>query len=514
MRLRSGPALAAFAVLLATFGVSPAAPGGVLGLGTRPCTPVGPLDSVRPDGCERMTFRYGPLHVTPGDNLILFGPITIERPREAGYVVRFRPDLVRVNGAVPPIDILHLHHSVWISTAFSHPMFASGEEKTIFSMPEGYGIPFQPFGELWLLNFMIHNLTSVPENVFITWEVDFIPARTVAPGSITPVEPYWLDVGAFNGANPVYNTQRGFGDVPGECAFPREQCAAFDPYGKSVPGNGAPGNGVGTVGSPPAGTVVWMVGHLHPGGVRTEVDIRRPGAGSRRVFTSDAHYFDPNGPVSWDMVMETTRPDYRLRISPGDQLVMNSVYETNLGSWYEGMGIVVLFIARGDMSGPDPFVTAVNPDNTAVTHGHLAEAENYGGPDGGPLPESSRVSTGGVLIAGFQYLPGNLGSGTIPRVARGTPLYFLNADAVAQIFHTVTACAAPCNGPTGISYPLANGPVEFDSLELGFGIPGVTAAANRMDYALDTSSFAPGEYTYFCRIHPSMRGSFAVEEAA
>jgi plastocyanin len=96
-------------------------------------------------------------------------------------------------------------------------------------------------------------------------------------------------------------------------------------------------------------------------------------------------------------------------------------------------------------------------------------------------------------------------------VQKGKPLNFYNLDAAAQIFHTVTACAAPCNGETGISYPLANGPVDFDSLELGYGIPGFTAAANRGDYTLDTAPLVPGEYTYFCRIHPSMRGAFAVE---
>ena len=37
--------------------------------------------------------------------------------------------------------------------------------------------------------------------------------------------------------------------------------------------------------------------------------------------------------------------------------------------------------------------------------------------------------------------------------------------------HTITACKAPCNRTTGIAYPLANGPVDFDSGNLGFGPP-------------------------------------------
>lgn len=457
-----------------------------------------------------MTFAYGPLHVTSGDNLILFGPVTIERPRENGYIVRFKPDLARLDGSVPPIEELHLHHSVWINTAFSYPMFASGEEKTIFSMPDGYGIPTRPYEELWLLNYMLHNQLASPDNVYITYTIDFIPAASPDAAFIEPVEPFWLDVAGFQGANPVYNTQRGFGAVPGECAFPRERCAAFDPFGKTdVPGNGAPGNGVGFEASPPPGTIVWMLGHLHPGGLRTDVELVRPGVGTKRVFTSDAVYFDPGGPISWDMAMETTRPDYRLRIEPGDRLVLNSVYDTARASWYEGMGIVVLFVARDDPSGPDPFETFVDPDNAGITHGHLPEADRHGGPDGAPSAPPRRVAWGSVGIMGYSYLPGQ--AGIIPTVKRGQPLGFYNFDAAAQIFHTVTSCAAPCNGPTGISYPLANGPVDFDSLELGFGVPGLTAAANRWDFTLDTTPFEPGEYTYFCRVHPFMRGSFAVE---
>jgi plastocyanin len=229
------------------------------------------------------------------------------------------------------------------------------------------------------------------------------------------------------------------------------------------------------------------------------------------VFTSDAVYFDPNGPVSWDLAMETTRPNYRLEIKPGDKLALNSVYETNLASWYEGMGIVVLFIAPGDTSGPDPFTETVNPDNTGITHGHLKEAGNYGGPDGRPRPYGRRVRTYGALISAYNYLPGQLGSGVLPTVARGDDFTFVNLDAGFQIFHTITACAAPCNGPTGISYPLANGPVDFDSLELGFGPTGITAASNRMTYTLNTAALNPGAYTYFCRVHPFMRGAFAVD---
>lgn len=176
------------------------------------------------------------------------------------------------------------------------------------------------------------------------------------------------------------------------------------------------------------------------------------------------------------------------------------------------MGIVVTFIAKGDTSGPDPFTSVVNPDATGITHGHMQEASNHGGPDRAPLAPATQVDTNEVGIAGFLYLAGDLGlpGRATPVVDRGEALRFTNLEPGGQIFHTVTSCRAPCNGATGISYPLANGPRDFDSLQLGYGPPTFTAAANTLTYNLPTSGFSSGEYTYFCRVHPFMRGAFIV----
>ena len=91
----------------------------------------------------------------------------------------------------------------------------------------------------------------------------------------------------------------------------------------------------------------------------------------------------------------------------------------------------------------------------------------------------------------------------------GQAIHFGNFDAAGQIYHTITACRDPCTGSTGISYPLANGPVVFDSGELGYGPTGLTAAKNQADWYAP-SHLAPGTYTYFCRVHPFMRGAFRV----
>jgi plastocyanin len=36
-----------------------------------------------------------------------------------------------------------------------------------------------------------------------------------------------------------------------------------------------------------------------------------------------------------------------------------------------------------------------------------------------------------------------------------------------------------------------------------------TAAANRIDWTTP-KNLSPGDYTYFCRVHPFMRGAFRV----
>ena len=48
--------------------------------------------------------------------------------------------------------------------------------------------------------------------------------------------PIWLDVRPS--AYPVFNTQRKYGGDDGQCTWPKESCADFDPFGKKIAGNG------------------------------------------------------------------------------------------------------------------------------------------------------------------------------------------------------------------------------------------------------------------------------------
>jgi hypothetical protein len=244
-----------------------------------------------------------------------------------------------------------------------------------------------------------------------------------------------------------------------------------------------------------------------------------------RLFRSIAHYFDKRGPVSWDVAMTATNADWRPQVLPGDVLSVNATYETKLASWYEVMGIMVVWEAWNDTGGTNPFNHKL--DQTGhLTHGHLSENGHYGGGAWiGVNPKAwAECDRRQVVIAAFHYLPGDFtskgSSRCIPTTKVGQPIQFKNEDAnpmgtfnpvvpnpfyLESVFHTVTSCASPCNRKYGIAYPVANGRIRFDSGELGKGTPGV----GRLTW--NTPANLPaGTYTFFCRIHPWMRGVFRV----
>ena len=76
-------------------------------------------------------------------------------------------------------------------------------------LPKGYGYPLKASDTI-LLNHMIHNLTPVPTQVYMVYEVDFVPKGSRAARGIRPVRPIWMDV--QNGSlYPVFNVRMGSG---------------------------------------------------------------------------------------------------------------------------------------------------------------------------------------------------------------------------------------------------------------------------------------------------------------
>jgi plastocyanin len=475
------------------------------------------------NGAQRIKYKVGPFNVVPGQNEIGYAVIR-ERPQVDGYFTRIKPDLTYLDGRVPGVDVIHLHHGVWVNTSRRaatsglpvQPFFAAGEEKTILRLPKGYGYPVKASDGL-LLNHMIHNLTPVPAQVYMTYTVDFVPKGSLAARGIRPVRPIWMDV--QNGSlYPVFNVEKGTGDN-GRYTYPDD---AQNPYGSGRKQN------EWVVDRP--GVLVATAGHLHPGGLHTDLYVRRRGASIRpsskpdaprgrgntaHLFRSVAKYFEPAGAVSWDVAMTATRRDWRVKLRKGDVLSVNATYDTKRAAWWESMGIMVAYMADG-RRGANPFKARVDYRGTA-THGHLPENDNHGGgatvlPDPRQLPDGS-TNPGNLDIVDFKYQFGDLslsGPAGLPPVIRpGQSLNFRNlVDDQKKVYHSITSCKAPCNRSTGIAYPIADGGVQFESSTLGSAVPPATGALEWKT----PDNLGPGTYTYFCRIHPFMRGAFRVKQ--
>ncbi len=481
-------------------------------------------------GAQRLSFRAGPYEIGPGQNRIQLAP-TAQKPKVNGYIVGIRANLRHADGSVPRSDRIMFHHGVWLNLAnrdatMGGPerFFAVGEEKTDTTLPKGYGYAYRA-SDPWLLNYMVHNLVARPDSLYITYDIDFVPASSPAAASIKPARPVWMDV--ENGKlYPVFDVFRGAGRK-GKFTYPTQNPSAYAGRRRRPNKWRVDRDSV----------MIATAGHLHAGGLWNDLYLKRKGAryrgpncakrrtaaararcrstapsvrGNRvRLFRSRAKYFEPLGPVSWDLAMTVTPQSYRVRLKKGDVLSTTVTYESKRASWYESMGIMVAWLADG-RRGLDPFRRKVDVKGK-TTHGHLRENRVHGGKDIGaddPSDVASGAFTSNIAISNFGYRPQRFVADRTPVVRRGQSITFTSTDAARDIYHSVTSCRLPCNRSTGIGYPTANGPVEFDSGQLGFGGP---PTPNRNTWSTP-KRLKPGTYAYFCRIHPSMRGAFRVKK--
>jgi len=329
------------------------------------------------------------------------------------------------------------------------------------------------------------------------------------------VHTQWMDVsgpqprvGVSSPIYPVFNALRSMGKN-GRYTFPDQakgsQRALIGPSQTWTPDHPV--------------TLLQTAGHLHPGGLKTRLEVQR-GDKRNTLFQSRAHYYEPAGEVSWDVAMGATPRDWRVKLRPGDELSVHATYDTSRADWYEVMGIMPVAVYNGtDVGGVDALNRNI-PQKGVLTHGHLAENNHHGGgpaglpnpldlPDG-PFPASPVDIQDYIYSQGDLHLPGS--SGRPPTIHTGQSVTFKNLDdAQSQTWHTITGCKEPCNRDTGIAYPIANGPNSFDSGQLGthppFGGPAIGEITWKTPKNLD-----PGTYSYFCRVHPFMRGSFRIKQ--
>jgi hypothetical protein len=479
-----------------------------------------------------------------------------------GFLTRFQPSMVEIKSGgklvTPAVWDLHLHHVVWLPPGGGN--FAAGEEKTIAMLPQGYGREMRATAD-WGLLHMLHNLTASPNRqVYLTWQIDWVPQTEPARTDISRIRGTFMDV-ANGGAYPVFDAERAFDDDgDGKFTFPDDVSTnPADPSNEEL-GKVSPQRLWTVPSSFTEGvTLLSAGGHLHPGGLHVDLQVARdgPDAGTvdgddpaevKRLFRSDAHYYEPAGAVSWDVAMTVARRGWRIHLEPGDTVSINATYDVRRASWYESMGILSLgWTPNADPKAKDPFeeaaaVRAMYKKGGALTHRRLPENVDTSARDDLKLPDPRKLRSSGpppaagvdinsffYEVGGFSAVRGFPAAVMRPPVIRpGGTLSFTNQDALPdqpegeQAWHTITACRAPCNKGSGIGYPLANGPVEFDSGQLGYGTGlngNVTIGSNSYSTP-PLGNLAKGRrgggikrgttYTYFCRLHPYMRGSFRV----
>ena len=59
-------------------------------------------------------------------------------------------------------------------------------------------------------------------------------------------------------------------------------------------------------------------GHLHPGGLWTDLTLERGGRSACGCSARSAKYFEPAGAVSWDVAMEASPENWRVGVKRGD----------------------------------------------------------------------------------------------------------------------------------------------------------------------------------------------------
>ena len=459
----------------------------------------------------------------------------LEIPVANGMFISIDPSLhMALDGSEPSHQIAHIHHAHWFNL---HPgskndnytygltdwMFGNGDEETKADFTQRSAAdPKGPIYGSWIgpqegqpMIYMLHNKTSESKLAYIRLNVTFIHGTLEELNSMSD-RPYRDITGILFG--------RTF-DVP------RDRKSRDGTY-ETVEDDE---RGVIEWTSTLDGTIIGTGSHVHPGGLGMTVENygseEKPcpdtgdGYGGTLLLDSDVIW---RGGVRFteDYQTEVTNPAWRAPLHVGDRIRISADYANKKTAWYEAMAHQGMYIdeAEPPKGRCKPYLVgkAAKKPGVSVTEGvrnrpwgkHHTDkvcGKRFGeGPCGRPQkPYAPGVSTSEVTIANFQYLPGDLSlsgqMGDPVQVPQGSSLTFVNADQTANIRHSVTTCPWPCNGPYVANYPHGDG--VWDSGTLGYD---AVSGGSPNPVAETPTDLKVGKYSYYCRIHPWMRGAFEV----
>ncbi|MEA2124997.1 MAG: hypothetical protein QOI80_1779, partial [Solirubrobacteraceae bacterium] len=492
---------------------------------------------------DHLSLYYGPYTIPPGWDA---NRVDLELPTQNGFLISLEPAMRRVQDLSEPMHTeAHIHHAHWFgfdpgneednyfnqAGVGTHEwVFGNGDEETradfqrrSAAQPKGpvYG-NFLPAGRNQTIIYMLHNKTSQPMAVYIVLDVVFEHGTRAQLEKIHG-RPYHDVAGMLIGR--TFDVPRQ-ADGDGRWEYVKD-CKRRN--------EGPEACAIEWV-APHDGTIVGSGGHLHPGG--TDViaenygseqdpcapDARGRGYGGTLLYHSDV--INRNAPFSEDYQTEVTHPAWRAPLHKGDRIRISGNYENGKHAWYTAMIHAGFYIdyeqkPRGRCK---PYIVGkakrtVKDPTEGVPNRSWGHEDEYCGVKYGqpacehaedPPPATAFVPQSQVNIVNFQYLPGDRSSatsgGAIPSVNQGQQITFVNEDQAANIRHSVTTCPWPCNGRYVANYPHADG--VFDSGTLGFD---VIDGGSPNPVAKTPADLGPGLYTYYCRIHPWMRGAFRIE---
>jgi len=352
---------------------------------------------------------------TPAISVPAYGvvtqPMAVASPKEDGYVVGLRAEIVDARGRVQGRSKVMLHHIVFgkIGAAdatcggSTQRFYAEGEERTQMRLPAGYGYPNKA-SDRWYLLYMLMNHKPTTLEGYVRYRVTYVTGET-----LIPVSPVWLDVRNCTGFDPSF-------DVPGTGK-------RFSAYVRTMDWT-----------APTSGRIVAAGGHLHGGGIRLELHNATCGT---TPFVSEPTW---GGPVPHPILHEpgpTHMSQFTsaegIPVAAGQTLRLTAVYD-NGAPHTRTMGIMILYLAPGQVSGCQPTpkldIDLGHPSYPPVFTFPLPEA-----PKG---PAARGVTSSTVREFGYEH--------PVVSLSLGTTFTWLFSGTV---LHDVTLVS----GPVGFSSP-------------------------------------------------------------
>lgn len=489
---------------------------------------------------ETLRYWYGPYVVPAGWDA---NRLDLNVPIPEGMVLSIEPELRMAEDMTePPRQVAHIHHAHWFTLnpgsetdnyfgGNADWMFGNGDEETKADFqqrsaaePKGpiYGSEIDA-SEPGPVIYMLHNKTAQTQVAYIALDITFIH------GSEQELEEVEEDGREYNDITGVL-FGRTF-DVPRD---PDSKDGTFE-----QPEDDPEGYIEWT--SPVDGTLIGTGSHVHPGGLRVITENygseERPcpdagnGYGGTVLLKSDV--IGRRGvKYSEDYQTEVTRPSFRSPIREGDRIRIAGIYENKEHAWYTAMTHAGFYIdeAQPPQGRCKPYLVGKDAKLTdrkgkrrvrvfdgvpnrpwGAQQTDTVCGRKYGEPpcEKPEKPYQPGLTADQVNIVNFQYQPGDMAlsgqAGAPVQVKRGTSLQFVNLDQALGIRHSATTCKWPCNGTYVANYPHPDG--VWDSGTLGYD----AVDGGSPNPVSETPPDLPvGKYSYFCRIHPWMRGTFEV----